>query len=186
MIANSRRSQFSWRRNYPSAEPGEIKRVCVRWLTWERVVSGAGTAAVIAALCFTGVQIQDARQALEATTLYDVEKDYSKIFEPTVSKEFQRCFGTDSNHKKPINLPNPCEGENERHQLFDILSYYRLLLELEKHHSLERDYVSSRLKSGCVFLKNDGTKDTIAAFEEKTELDPRLIARIKEECWDIG
>jgi hypothetical protein len=146
------------------------------------IIAGVGAALVGGTIYFAGVQIRDARLALEATTLYNVEKDYSDVFKLISTEKFQQCFGKESNSATAIAPPNPCLDAVERGHLFDLLSHYRLMLDLEEHHALATDYVTRRFQGACDFLSNKGTSDTIAVFMKRDAIDPRLTARIAEVC----
>jgi hypothetical protein len=152
---------------------------------WDKagvVIAGIGALLVGGTVLFAGFQIRDARLALQATTQYNVEKDYSDVFKPIATENFQKCFGKESNSATSIALPNPCEDPIERAHLFDLLSHYRLLLDLEKYDSLETDYVNRRLEAACDFLANKGTTDTIDVFKKKGAIDTRLTSRIDAAC----
>src|SRR5574340_566340 len=98
---------------------------------WDKagVVANLIVAAVaVATLCIVYAQLRDAKEALNATTLYNVEKDYQHIFEPVSTDNFQKCFGNQTDHQPLLPLPNPCEDNKERGHLFYMLDYYRLLL----------------------------------------------------------
>jgi hypothetical protein len=154
-------------------------------LNWDMIgvaVNAISAAAVVGTLIFAVVQISDTRTALQANTLYGVEKDFVKIFDPISTPDFQHCFGKQSNIDATIKLSNPCLDPTQRQHLYDILAHYRLLLDLEEHHSLESEYVSRRFQGGCGFLTTQGTQDTISEFEKKGAIDPRLKARINQEC----
>jgi hypothetical protein len=152
---------------------------------WDKahvVLSAMGALLVAGGLLFTGCQIRNARLALLATTQYNVEKDYSDVFKPIASDNFQKCFGKESNSATTIGAPNPCQEPTERAHLFDLLSHYRLLLDLEHYGSLDTDYVNRRFGAACDFLANKGTLDTIEVFRKKGAIDPRLTSRIAEVC----
>src|SRR5271157_2999367 len=83
-----------------------------RGLNWDKIgviVNAVGAAAVVVTLFFAAAQISDTRTALQANTLYGVEKDFVKIFDPITTPDFQHCFGKQSNSDTAIKLPNPCE-----------------------------------------------------------------------------
>jgi len=146
------------------------------------IIAGVGALLVGGTIYFAGVQIRDARLALEATTLYNVEKDYSDVFKPISTEKFQQCFGKESNSTTTIAPPNPCLDSIERGHLFDLLSHYRLMLDLEDRRALVPDYVTRRLQAACGFLSTKGTSDTIAVFIKRDAIDPRLTSRIAEVC----
>jgi hypothetical protein len=161
-----------------------IKKVRMkdRWDKAGVFIAAIGATLVALTVIFAGCQIRDARLALEATTLYNVEKDYSDVFKPIVTEKFQKCFGKESNSTTGIAPPNPCEDPDERRYFFDLLSHYRLLLDLEQYGSLDVDYVDRRFKGACDILANEGSTDTIDVFNKKDAIDPRLIARIAKVC----
>jgi hypothetical protein len=161
--------------------PGDLQ-VANGWDIAGVFVNGLSAVAVAGTLIFTGCQIQDARRSLEATTLYNVEKDYSDVFRPIATPAFQKCFGKGTKATGAIKPPNPCEDNKERAHLYDILSNYRLMMDLESYHSLDDAYVTSRIKWGCEFLANDGSTDTIEDFQRNAPLDTRLTAKINKVC----
>jgi hypothetical protein len=152
------------------------------WTKAGVIVNGVGALLVVITIKFAGIQIGDARRALQATTLYNVEKDYSAVFKPISTGNFQACFGPNTNAASTIPVPEVCEIEEARAELFDLLQHYRLLLDLEKDQALTPDYVNARLKAACVFLRNNGTIDTMMDFDRKKALDAGLKERIVLNC----
>jgi hypothetical protein len=152
---------------------------------WTKVgigVQAAGALLVSVSLLMTACQISAAREATQATTVYNLEKDFSDRFAATGNPEFGACFGPQPPAPGGFKVQDICTNTRARQEFFDLLAFYRLLLDLRALRSLQDVDVSARIKAACPYLAGSVGRATIAEFQAKGLVRPDLSRRIGREC----
>lgn len=148
---------------------------------WAQVV---GPVLVVGGLIFTGCQISDARRAMTATTVYNLEKDWANRFEATKSAEFKECFEP---RKAGTFPPDPiCQRPGPRTAMLDLVSYYRLLVDLKEYGAITQADLQVRLKPGCTYLTSTGGTATLDEFNDKGFLREGLLKELRSICGRKG
>ena len=152
---------------------------------WDKAgVIGQYVAAILvaASLCATAWQISGASRALEASTIYGLEKDFSDRFTHLSDDRFKACFGQRPPPSPEFGRDDICLDTEARVGFLDLLAFYRLLLDLQEKHALDAGYVDFRLRAACDVLASYGSAATIADFARKQMIQDRLVERISRVC----
>jgi hypothetical protein len=127
------------------------------WVRVTAIATALGSAGVIISLGVTSCQIQLARQTLQASTVYNIEKDFSEIFAKRLDAKFVECYRPLSDQNKSgsgLNLPSICPDPTARDTFFDILNLYRMLLDMAKLGGSPRR-IRQRANSSLLFLSDE-------------------------------
>jgi hypothetical protein len=148
----------------------------------EWVTAGAtvlGSVAVIIGLGATSCQIDLARKTLQASTIYNIEKDFSEIFAKRLDAKFVECYRPSSGS---LSLPSICAESTARDTFFDILNLYRMLSDMAKLGAVPDEYVNVRIQAFCSFLMSPAGRANIEEFKRKGLVREDLSSRITTQC----
>jgi hypothetical protein len=150
--------------------------------TWfGSIATAVGALFVTVGLVLTSCQIDQARQALQATTIYSVEKDFGELFTRRIDEKFIQCYGP-RQQPSSLNLPGLCGDLNARTTFYDILTLYRMLLDLNKKGALDDQYVNYRINAFCGYLKSQLGTSVIQDYRQKGFVRADLVQRIQSVC----
>jgi hypothetical protein len=153
------------------------------WAT--AIATGVGSVGVIISLGVASCQIQLARQTLQASTIYNIEKDFSDIFAKRLDAKFVECYRPLSDQNKSgsgLNLPSICADPTARETFFDVLNLYRMLLDMAKLRAVPDEYVNVRIQAFCSYLMSPSGRATIEEFKRKGLVREDLSAKITSQC----
>jgi hypothetical protein len=147
---------------------------------WGAAGTWLGAAAAVIAIGYAAAQIKDAREALQATTIYNIEKDYNGLFK-RIDKTFLDCFGkkTSAAAQQP---PSMCSDIAARQTLFEVLDFYRLLIDLANNGAIENKYVDARIRGFCPYFTSSGGKFMLDVFRDQGAIRKDLDQRITAVC----
>ena len=147
--------------------------------------TAVGSLAVIIGLGATAYQISLTRQTVQATTVYNIEKDFNEIFGKRVDKKFTECYRPSSDQSKSgggLALPAICPDPDARETFFDILSLYRMLLDLAKLNAVPEGYLNARIQAFCAYLTSPAGLSNMEDFQKDGRLREDLLLKIKSQC----
>jgi hypothetical protein len=147
------------------------------WVT--AIATILGSVGVIIGLGVTSCQIQLARQTLQASTVYNIEKDFSEIFSKRIDAKFLECYRPPGSG---LSLPSICAEPTARDTFFDILNLYRMLLDMVKLGAVPEEYVDVRIQAFCSFLTSPAGAANLEEFKRKGLLRDDLYSTITTQC----
>jgi hypothetical protein len=145
-------------------------------------IQGFGALLVSLTLVLTSCQIRAARRSLQATTVYNLERDFSDRFSRTTDAVFKSCFGVRPSPSPDFGRDDNCQDSSARADFLDLLAFYRLLLDLEDYDAVDREYVDLRIRAACDIFSTAGSLSTINDFKRKGLVQDRVAQRIHEIC----
>jgi hypothetical protein len=144
----------------------------------------AAWAAVIAAgvgFYVASYQIKVARDTLRAGTLYSIEKDFSSIVSKVEEDAFQDCFGTGQD-ASPFDRAAICADVTARRTFFDLLVFYRMLLELGEVDAVSKTYINRRVRAACPFFLSPRGKNTMEEYKAKELVEQAVRDLVRSIC----
>jgi hypothetical protein len=145
-------------------------------------VGGISALLVAASVVYAAKQVYYTRRSYEATTIYNLEKDFTDRFKVVSDAGFRKCFVSDPKQNPDFNIDNRCMDSEARASFYDLLGFYRLLVDLQDHGSLNESYVSARFKAGCSYLASRGGRDTTKFYASQHLISEAVTSRVDQQC----